>query len=389
MKGGTLLQIAFDVLPLIGERMTGIGYCQAGQITALARLHPEDMFTMQFFSGRDEKPKLERLKPYIRENMQPKWAKASGYLYRLISNFLPVSYGHYFGKSAEITHFFNYIVPPCVSGKKIVTVHDMVYKTFPETVRGRTRYMLETGLKRSLKRADRIVTDSQFSKAEIIRYFPQYADKIRVVYCGVDTDRFHPVTDQRQIQQVREKFGLDRPYFLYLGTLEPRKNLERLMEAYHQFAAAMEEPPYLVLAGGKGWLDAGIYQQVQRLQLEKNVLFTEYVPGEEICPLMCGALAFVFPSIYEGFGMPPLEAMACGVPVLTTHAASLPEVVGDAAVITDPYDAASMAEGLARLYTDQTLRQQLREAGLKRAALFSWENSARQLYEVYREVCNG
>ncbi len=383
------MQIAFDALPLIGEHMTGIGYCEAGQIQALARLHPEDRFTMQFFSGKDENVKLERLAPYVSSNMQPKFAKASGYLYRLVSNFLPVSYQHYFGTEADVTHFFNYIVPPKVTGKKVVTVHDMVYKTFPDTVRGRTRYMLETGLKRSMKRADRIVTDSEFSKQEIIRYFPEYADKLRVVYCGVDAQRFYPVTDSDKIDAVRQKFGIDRDYFLYLGTVEPRKNLERLIDAYKQFCGNKTEPPYLVLAGGKGWLDSGIYRKVQELALEKTVLFTAYVPGDEICPLMCGALAFVFPSIYEGFGMPPLEAMSCGVPVLTTHAASLPEVVGDDAVVVDPYQTEAIADGLEQLYTDAALRKTLQAAGPKRAAKFTWERSAEQLYAVYEEVCHG
>ena len=383
------MRIAFDVLPLIGCRMTGIGYCEAGQIQALSKLHPEDEFLLQFFSRKNEEIKIERLKPYLKDNMKPHWAKASGYVYRLVSNFLPISYQHYFGDRAQVTHFFNYIVPPHVAGKKIVTVHDMVYKTFPETVRGRTRYMLDTGLKKSMKRADRIVTDSEFSKQEIIRYFPQFADKIRVVYCGVDTGRFHPVTDEVKIREVKQKYGIDRGYFLYLGTVEPRKNLERLMEAYDRFCQGKTEPPYLVLAGGKGWLDSGIYRKVEELGRKDTVLFTEYVPDAEICPLMCGALAFVFPSIYEGFGMPPLEAMACGVPVLTTHAASLPEVVGEDAVVTDPYAVEEIADGLERLYTDETLRKKLSEAGLKRAAQFTWERSAQQLYAVYQEVCSG
>ncbi|MFQ9094738.1 MAG: glycosyltransferase family 1 protein, partial [Ruminococcus sp.] len=166
------MRIAFDVLPLIGCRMTGIGYCEAGQIQALTRLYPDDEFLLQFFSRKNEEIKIQRLQPYLRENVKPHWAKASGYVYRLVSNFLPVSYRHYFGDKAQVTHFFNYIVPPKVAGKTVVTVHDMVYKTFPETVRGRTRYMLDTGLKKSMKRASRIVTDSEFSRQEIIRYFP-------------------------------------------------------------------------------------------------------------------------------------------------------------------------------------------------------------------------
>ncbi len=169
--------------------------------------------------------------------------------------------------------------------------------------------------------------------------------------------------------------------------MEPRKNLERLIEAYDRFCQGKETPPYLVLAGGKGWLDSGIYKKAEELGRGDLVKFTEYVPDEMLCPLMCGALAFVFPSIYEGFGMPPLEAMACGVPVLTTHAASLPEVVGEDAVVTDPYSPEDIAAGLERLYTDEALRQRLKAAGPKRAAQFTWERSAEQLYAVYQEAC--
>ena len=289
------MHIAFDVLPLIGCRMTGIGYCEAGQIQALSKMYPDDEFLLQFFSRKNEEIKIQRLQPYLRENVQPHWAKASGYVYRLVSNFLPISYRHYFGDKAEVTHFFNYIVPPKVAGKTVVTVHDMVYKTFPETVRGRTRYMLDTGLKKSMKRATRIVTDSEFSKQEIIRYFPQFADKIRVVYCGVNTERFHPVEDAATIQAVRDKYGIDREYFLYLGTVEPRKNLERLIAAYDQFRQGKTAPPYLVLAGGKGWLDSGIYKKVEELGLGDLVKFTEYVPDEEI-PIRRRALPPVWNS---------------------------------------------------------------------------------------------
>ena len=152
--------------------------------------------------------------------------------------------------------------------------------------------MLDNGLKKSMKRPSRIVTDSEFSRQEIIRYFPQFADKIRVVYCGVNTEKFHPVDDPAQISAVKEKYGIDRDYFLYLGTVEPRKNLERLIEAYDRFCQGKETPPYLVLAGGKGWLDSGIYKKAEELGRGDRVKFTEYVPDEMLWRLMCGALAF-------------------------------------------------------------------------------------------------
>ncbi|MGN0629858.1 MAG: glycosyltransferase family 4 protein [Ruminococcus sp.] len=383
------MKIAFDALPLISERMTGIGYCQAGQIKALMALHPEEQYVMQFFAAGDGGEKRKRLQPYEDARAEVRQGRCSGYLYRLVSNFLPVPYSHFFGSDADITHFFNYIVPPKVSGKTVVTVHDMVYKAFPETVRGRTRYMLETGLKRSMKRADIIVTDSEFSRTEILKYFPQWEKKLGVVPCGVDRTRFHPEREQARIDETRKLIGTERSYFLYLGTLEPRKNLRRLVVAYNAFRRGKSEYPCLVLAGGKGWLNDELMNTIKELELGEDIKIMSYVPEENIRPLMSGALAFVFPSIYEGFGMPPLEAMACGVPVLTTHAASLPEVVGDSALICDPYNTDEMTDCLERLYHDSKLRGELSAAGLARARMYSWENAAAILYDIYKEALGG
>lgn len=381
----TEVNIKFDAVPLISDRITGIGWCEVGQTTTMARLYPENSYSYSFFTSGDSS-RIDRIKPFAGDLISLNVSSFSGYLYRLASAFLPVPYSAFFGKGSDITHFFNYIVPPGVHGKTVVTVHDMVYKAFPETVRSRTKLMLDMGLKRSMKRADIIVTDSEFSKTEILKYFPQHEKKLRVVPCGVDTERFRPCEEPGRIMQVKKSLEIEGEYFLYLGTIEPRKNLERLIEAYHIFTQRVQAPPKLVLAGGKGWLYDSIFRSATELGIADKVLFTKYVPSEDMNPLMCGALAFVFPSIYEGFGMPPLEAMACGVPVLTSDAASLPEVTGDCAVIVDAYSKESIADGLYRLYSDGELRLSLGKRGLERAKSFTWERSAEILYNVYREL---
>ena len=380
------MRITFDAVPLCSEKITGVGWCEVGQTNALAKLHPEDRYEYSFFTSGDDS-RTERVRSLAAKNIGINSSSFSGYLYRAASTFLPVPYSFFFGRKSDVTHFFNYIVPPFVSGKKVVTVHDMVYKAFPDTVRGRTKFMLNMGLKRSMRRADIIVTDSEFSKEEILKYFPQHKRKIRVVPCGVDLERFKPCTDLERISKVKSSLGIEGDYFLYVGTIEPRKNLRRLIAAYAAFVKKVgENSPKLVLAGGKGWLDGEIYASVRKLGLEGKVLFTEYVPAGDMTPLMCGALAFVFPSLYEGFGMPPLEAMACGAPVLTTNAASLPEVVGDCAVICDAYSVKSIAQGLYRLYSDKDLRAQLSRKGIERAKGFTWERSAQMLHDIYREL---
>ena len=185
---------------------------------------------------------------------------------------------------------------------------------------------------------------------------------------------------------MQKSLGIEGDYFLYVGTIEPRKNLERLIAAYHIFSQKVKDAPKLVLAGGKGWLYDGIFARVQELGLSEQVIFTKYVPAADMNPLMCGALAFVFPSIYEGFGMPPLEAMASGVPVLSSDAASLPEVTGDCAVICDAYSEESIADGLEKLYSSGELRADLSRRGRERAKLFTWERSAELLYDIYKEL---
>ena len=164
------MHIEFDAVPLVSDRLTGIGWCEVGQTTAMARLFPEHTYSYSFFTSGDSS-RAERVRSFAGDKISLNSSDFSGYIYRAVSNFLPVPYKHFFGKKADITHFFNYIVPPAVHGKTVVTVHDMVYKAFPETVRARTKYMLDSGLKRSMKRADLIVTDSEFSKAEILKYF--------------------------------------------------------------------------------------------------------------------------------------------------------------------------------------------------------------------------
>jgi len=379
------MKIAFDALPLLG-RMTGIGHCEAGQIQALTAMHPEHEYTLNYFAIRHLQECAKSLKPYLKPNVTARHSFCSAYGYRAISTFVPVPYSLFFGKQNDLTHFFNYIVPPHVEGKTVVTIHDMVYKAFPETVRGRTKQMLDWGLIPSMKRADRIITDSDFSKSEIIKYYPEFQDKIRVVYCGVNTEKFHPVTDFEKIAKVREKYHIPEKYFLYLGTIEPRKNLERLIQAYSAFVKEYDNPASLVLAGGKGWMYEGIFEKVQSLQLQNHVIFTQYIDEADLCALMSGAMAFTFPSLYEGFGMPPLEAMSCGTPVLVSSSASLPEVVGESAVIVKADSVQSIQEGLHQMHDNSHLRERLHHEGLERAKKFSWEHSANELYKVYQEI---
>ena len=378
-------RIAFDASPLTGDLISGVGWCEANLTEALTRLHPELQYRFEYFTLRSPEEKVRRMQPFVRENTPLHPARFSPLLYRMLTNFVPVPYRLFQGNWADLTHFFNYIVPPGVHGKTVVTVHDMVLHAYPETMRTRTRMLLKTGLKRSMKRADRIVTDSDFSRREIAKYYPEFAEKVRVVPCGVDTKRFAPPSDT-EIARVKAAHHLPERYFLYLGTLEPRKNLVRLVHAYAGLRKKHPDAPKLVLAGGKGWQYGQIFDAVRQNHLTKHVIFPSYIPSADMAGLYAGALAFVFPSLYEGFGMPPLEAMACGCPVLTSDAASLPEAAGNAALYCHAKSTASVTKGMERLLTDADLRQELRRRGFVRAKQMSWEHAAELLLNVYKEL---
>ncbi|MCL2343238.1 MAG: glycosyltransferase family 4 protein, partial [Firmicutes bacterium] len=273
-----MMHIVFDAQPLVDNGKTGVGYCEAGIVTALQSQYTEHDYMFNYFAFRDAREKAGRLRQFVRGDSRSRvcaWFDES--LYRILWNFVPVPYRWFFGKSAQITHFFNYHVPPGVPGKTVATVHDMSYKAFPETVRFKTRFMLNLSLRRSCRRADKILTDSEFSKAEIIKYLKLSEDKLVVCPCGVDHRMYRPSADRQEIARIKEKYGIHGDYFLYLGMLEPRKNIERLLEAYAILKKERPDAAALVLAGRKGWLYDSIFTRASALELNDNVLFTGYV----------------------------------------------------------------------------------------------------------------
>lgn len=377
------MKIAFDVSPMINSHKSGVGYCTYGFVKTMVSQY-DNSYILNYINNPKYKKNLNTL--IVGKNVKINSFCFKNSVYKVASTFLPIPYGAFFKDSADITHFFNYYLPPGVKGKKIVTVHDMTYKRFPETVRFRTKQMLNLNLKKSLKRADIILTVSEFSKSEIITYFPEVKDKIRVVYNGVDLDVFKPLLDKNIKIGIAKKYNLPERYMLYLGTLEPRKNLERLIDSYYLLLKEFNSVPKLVLAGGKGWLYNSIFNKVSTLGLEDKIIFTGYIDEKDVAPLISAAEIFLFPSMYEGFGMPVIEAMACGSPVLTSNVSSLPEVAGDAAVLVDPFSVEDIKNKLQLLLIDEALRKRLNKAGLKRAKRFSWDVVTKDLYEIYKEL---
>jgi glycosyltransferase involved in cell wall biosynthesis len=275
--------------------------------------------------------------------------------------------------------------------RTVVTIHDMGYLHFPAAHTRQQRAYLRLSTLWSARAADHLIAISGATRDDLVRYAGARPDKISVIHHGL-SERFRPVEDPERIAAARARYGIGERYFLYLGTVQPRKNLERLIEAFASAGVSNPTPqrpapsPQLVIAGKKGWLTEAIERRAADLGLAGRVIFTGYMPDDDVPALLSGALAFVFPSLYEGFGMPVLEAMACGAPVLTSTTSSLPEVAGDAALLADPADTAAIAAGLARLASDPQLRGELRARGLQRAAQFTWARCAEQTLAVLRSL---
>lgn len=269
----------------------------------------------------------------------------------------------------------------------VVTVHDLGYLYYPGAHRLLDRLYLDLSTRYNARAASRVIAVSQATKDDLVQHYGLEPDKITVVYSGWD-ETMQPVEDEATIEKVKARYHIRGAYVLYVGTLQPRKNLGHLLEAYAivRKQAKRGETPGLVIAGRKGWLYDQIFQQVERLGLEGGVIFPGYVPQDDLPALLSGARLFVLPSLYEGFGLPVLEAMACGTPVLCSNVSSLPEVAGDAALLVDPLDVKSMAEAMNRLLQEEGLRTQLVERGYRQARQFSWDRCARETLAVLEDT---
>lgn len=283
-------------------------------------------------------------------------------------------------------HATDFTLPPALpQTRTLLTVHDLSFVRVPETASPPLKAYLDAVVPRSVRSADHVLADSQATRDDLVALYDVPESKITVLLSGVDA-RFAPVSDDAELSRVRQRYALPHtPFILSVGTVQPRKNYARLIEALAQLRA--EYPAlHLVIAGGRGWLEDPIYESLDRLNLRGAVTFTGFADDADLPALYTLARAVALPSLYEGFGLPVLEAMACGTPVVTSTISSLPEVAGDAALLVDPLDIDALAAALRQLLADESLRAGLRARGLARAATFTWERSARQLLEVYAHM---
>ena len=289
-------------------------------------------------------------------------------------------------EGVTLFHAPHYVLPALVRCRSVVTIHDCIHLMFPQYLPNRLAFgYARTSIGLAARRATRVLTVSESSKRDILRFVDTEPEKIDVIYNAYD-ERFAIDPAEEDVVRVRERYQLQDEFVLYAGNVKPHKNLERLIDAFHIVRNRGLDHLKLVMIGDEISKYTALRRAVHRHQLHKYVRFLGYLPEETLAVMYRLAGVFVFPSLYEGFGLPPLEAMASGTPVVTSNVSSLPEVAGDAAVLVDPYDPHAIADGIYRVLTDADVRKDLRRKGVARAGQFSWEQSVRRVRKIYSEV---
>lgn len=281
-----------------------------------------------------------------------------------------------------------YVAPPICPCPTVVSVHDIAFKRYPEFFPAHVRLVLSLLVPLSMRRAAQIITISESAKNEIVAHYGIPEEKITVTYLAA-APHFAIDDDRSRWAQVKERYGVEGDFILAVGNLQPRKNIRRLIQAYAQLPTYLQSRYRLVIVGQALWLHSDVYQTSVENNLQDRVVFTGYVPEPDLVLLYNAATLFVYPSLYEGFGLPVLESMACGTPVITSNCSSLPEVAGQAAILIDPTKTTEISEAMASVIADPDLAQSLSEQGLERAQIFSWQQTARQTRDVYAKVVNG
>lgn len=281
---------------------------------------------------------------------------------------------------SQIPTFFKF------KNKSVISVHDLTPLKFPKEHRFGKKILYEFLLPRTLKNASRIIAVSKSTKNDILKIFPKInSEKIKVIYFAAN-ENYKVIKNEKNLDYIRKKYNLPNRFILFVGTIEPRKNIVRLLKAFSEVYKKIPIP--LVITGKLGWKYKKIYYTYKKLNLEDKVIFTGYIDEKNLPSIYNLAAIFVYPSLYEGFGLPPLEAMACGTPVITSNTSSLPEVVGDAGIMTDPYNVDGLANVMREVLTNDGLREDMIKKGLKRSKMFSWEKTAKETLKVYEEIYN-
>ncbi len=377
------MRVTIDYTSAIAQN-AGIGRYTRSLVDALARVDGETDYTL--FSV--ERPTPTRgfpsatTAPRMRPRVFPVGNRYATIAWQRLRLPAPVEL---VAGGSRVFHGPDFTLPPTLGARRVVTIHDLAFLTHPELAFPKLAAYLQAVVPRTVRSAHRIIAVSQRTADDLVARLGTPPEKISVIPLGVD-HAVRRVTDSARIAELEARMGLRHPFILAVSTIEPRKNYERLIAAFAQARQAPDGPQMLALAGRKGWLYDGVFAAVKRYDLGDAVNFLDFVADGDLPTLYTAADALAMPSIYEGFGIPVVEAMACGTPVVCSNGGALPEVAGDAALIVAPDDIEALASALVRIVAYPALREELRQRGLQRARLFDWDATARATAKVYYEL---
>lgn len=373
------MTVCFDLSAAAHER-AGLGRYAASLAQALMGLGTPLMAFINDPRDGQLKPPLDKLPTLTAHLPRKRWR-----LRAAVSYFGGPKLNGVF-PDVKLYHATEHLLPVISHARNVFTLHDTAYLHFPQYHLLQNRLYLTLMMPRFIQRADAVICVSEATRRDAVKYYNVPAAKLHVIYEGVEP-RFAPITDSSMREALRTKYNLPARFILYVSTIEPRKNLTTLLKAYAVLHQSQPEIG-LVIAGGKGWLYESFFAELRALDLERQVQLLGYVPDEDLPALLNCADVFAYPSVFEGFGLPPLEAMACGTPVIVSNASSLPEVVGDAGLLLPPANVQAWVEALRRILNDSALCAELRARGQHRAKQFTWEKAARETLKVYDGVMN-
>jgi glycosyltransferase involved in cell wall biosynthesis len=378
------VRIAIDYSAAVNQR-AGVGRLVRNQVLALAEFDQVNDYRLVYARpNRGSLPQFPHARNFARHELgiRERWLTIMWHRARVP---LPADW---LSGPVDVYHSPDFVLPPLRHARGILTVHDLAFLMRPECADARLRAYLEEVVPRSVRRADFIIADSENTRNDLVVLLGVPPDSIAVVPGGVE-ERFARVRDADQLQRARRHLGVgNAPFILAIGVLEPRKNLNRLMDAFRALKerAAVPADVKLVLAGGKGWLFDGIFQHHAASPVRDDILMPGFVPDEMLPAIYSAAQALAFPSLYEGFGLPILEAMACGTPVVASRASCLPEVAEGAALLIEPTNVDELSTALEMVFIDTQLRSRLIAQGRQRASEYTWRVAAERLLEVYQRV---
>jgi glycosyltransferase involved in cell wall biosynthesis len=370
------LRIAIDA-HAVGAKLGGNESYAVNLIEALAQIDSANHYTIYITTAE------------ARERFQGRWPnfKVRATLPHTPLIRIPLTLSAELRKNPVDVLHVQFTAPPFCPCPVVVSIHDLSFEHLPQTFKRRSRTQLRLTVRHSARRAARIISLSEHGRRDIIETYGITAERVTAIPLAAPS-HFAPVQDNRELQRVRHNYGIDGDYILTVGSIQPRKNLARLVQAYASLRGnkSADKLPKLVLVGKSGWLYDDTLRALKETGVADTVVLTGYVPQEDLPALYSGALCFVYPSYFEGFGLPPLEAMKCGAPVIVGNKTSLPEVVGDAALTVDPFDVEAIASAMQRVIESPALREELSIKGQARAETFDWRETARKTLAIYQEV---